>query len=90
MSLLEVEAYGYGDDDPNSNTGCYSDCSLAVVVRSEETWVLEGSINFRHVSASLRSRIDTTGRITANQGQLCASQDGIEIKVGHIKVVHVC
>jgi hypothetical protein len=42
-------AYGYGDDDTDSDACSYSNSSLAIVVRGEETRVLESPIDCRGV-----------------------------------------
>ena len=39
-------SYGYGNYDPDGNTSRYGNCSLTIVVRSEETWVLESTIDY--------------------------------------------
>jgi hypothetical protein len=48
-----VGTYGYGDDDADSDACSYSNSSLTVVVRSEETRVLESSIDCGGVSMEL-------------------------------------
>lgn len=40
-----VGTYRYGDDDADGDACSYSNSSLTVVVRSEETRVLESSID---------------------------------------------
>jgi hypothetical protein len=37
-------AYGYSNDDANGDASCNRNSSLAVVVRGEEGWILDGTI----------------------------------------------
>lgn len=48
-----VETYGYGDDDADSDACSYSDSSLTIVVRSEETRVLDSPIDWGGVRMQL-------------------------------------
>jgi hypothetical protein len=46
-------AYGYSNDDPNGDASSHGDSSLAVVVRGEDAWVLEGTVYLRHMSVTM-------------------------------------
>jgi hypothetical protein len=52
--------YGYSNNNPNSDASSHGDSSLAVVVRSEDAWVLEGTVYLKHMSVTMATSQGTS------------------------------